>query len=302
MSDIAINTIADEFYPNRPKFSHRSRQRQSLNFPEIEIGSFELSPFCLPQRQSWRDYWHNDFRVIRYCLDDHNHLVKLARGDRRFKQFAHRKIHLPEFFAMLRYLAPRLGEVHDYGTGLGYLSQILATMRSFNGTAHIFALEKASADAAQLIAEQLGSFRRLRIHSHVENGERDRTVPRPRSKVSLFSLPLPDLVHLDLSCDPLYLPTEVNQIIARARPLILMHLPPQPLRQDRVLTWLYGNDYRLYSLGLRKNRARNFFDLRMLRLDLGGILDGLNRGQRGLTSGLLAVPSGSREHWFDGND
>lgn len=302
MSDISLDALPGEFYPEVAAAKTPARARQSKDRDKIEMTPIEVAPFCFPVRRFWQGWQGKHPRMIRYCLDDHNHLLRFDRGDRRFKEFTSRKIHQPEFYALLRNLAPRLTEVHDYGVGIGYQSQLLATMRNFNGTAHIFALESESANGAQLLAEQLGSLRRLVIHGQVGLDEANGKPTASRLKTGLLNLPLPDLVRLDLSCDPIYLPIEVNQIIAKSRPLILLHLPPQSLRRDRVLTWLYGNDYRLFGLHLFKSRARNLVSLKFRPLNLGEILAGNTAVLGGKRNWhrlpLLAVASERRHYWF----
>ncbi|MDI9408693.1 MAG: hypothetical protein QM523_05555 [Candidatus Pacebacteria bacterium] len=302
MSDIGLDALPGQFYPDLSAVKTRAKPLRAKNSTAIEMAQIELAPFCIPLKRFWSNPMGNHPQQVRYCLDDHNHLLKFAHGDARFKQFTSRKIHQPEFYALLRTLAPRLTEVHDYGIGIGYHSQLLATMRSFKGMAHIFALEADSANAAQSLAEQLGSLRRLMIHGQAGlDGFKTRPSFR-RAKSSLLNLPLPDLVRLDLSCDPIFLPIEVNRVIAKARPLILLHLPPQPLRRDRVLTWLYGNDYRLFSLHLIKSRPRNLVSLKFNPLNIGEILAGdsaaLGRKNNWERLGLLAVAEERRRDWF----
>ena len=263
---------------------------QRLRYQQIEV-----RPVSYPYYRRLGEQWRHRVWFRRFCQDDHNHIVRIPWGDWRYRPLAQRRPPSIAMVALLRLLAAEVREFHDYGMGIGYLAQLLGAMRDFSGVARIIALESESAAAAERVAGQLGLLHRLRIHGQAEvRTQEGAAQPRPQ----LATMAQPEVMRLDLDGDPLLIPLEINEIIAAARPLILLSLPQQSEPVERSLSWLFGNEYRLFGMGVSPGRSEHNYDLNLDRLDLKAILNRETLLPPEGRKNLLAVPEESEQRWL----
>ncbi|MCX8502006.1 MAG: hypothetical protein ORO03_09985 [Alphaproteobacteria bacterium] len=274
---------------------------QRLRYQQIEV-----RPVSYPYYRRLGEQWRHRVWFRRFCQDDHNHIVRLPWGDWRYRPLAQRKPQSIAMGALLRLIVAEVREFHDYGQGIGYLAQLLGAMRDFSGVARIITLEPGSAEAAERVAGQLGLLHRLRIHGPVERsverpmepGEVPTPIGAAQPPPKLATMARPEVMRLDLDGDPRLIPLEINEIIAAARPLILLSLPQQSAQLERSLSWLFGNGYRLYSMGVSPGRSEHSYDLHLDQLALKMILNHESPLPPQGHKNLLAVPEENEQRWL----
>ena len=312
-----------------------SRPSQRYYYQQIEV-----RPVSYPFYRNLARQWQSRVRYRRFCQDDHNHIVQLPWGDWHYRPLAERRPQPIAMVALLRLIAGEMKEFHYYGAGIGYLAQLVAAMRDFEGMARIFALDLAAAAAAQSVAEQLGLLRHLRVHGSMDGrpgagagpasglasgtasgtgtasasgtasgsgsgtasglaGTASGTTTKPARATPVSpKVPRPEVMRLDLACDPRLIPLEINETIAEARPLILATLAQQPSRTERSLSWFFGNGYRLFTMGVSPGHSAHNYHLSLTPLDPRTILNHAAPLSAAARKNLLAVPEEQEQRWL----
>jgi FkbM family methyltransferase len=177
--------------------------------------------------------------------------------------------HQPDVTGLFEVLAGRLGTVYDIGANWGYFSALLMTNPAFGGTIHAFEIAPRTFRDLESMVRQCGFADRVVCHPtglsdrpgqvHITEGkhsgltrvvERDSGgTPAPVDTLDSLDLPLPDLIKIDVEGHELPVLTGGKQLLARAKPLIVMENWYQEGDETRMLAplWLLRDlGYRIY--------------------------------------------------------